>query len=85
MSDSFSFFPLEKYLLVESKGIIHIIVHKDSQAADILKSFFHSLVMAHNLGNSKSLHSDSQKWMDNEYEVFVQKVSTYPSFMLIPI
>ncbi|KAF7827976.1 protein root UVB sensitive 3 [Senna tora] len=67
---------VEKYLLVERKGVIHVIVHKDSQAADILKSFFHALVMAHKTGQSKSLHSDSQRWMDDQYDVFLQKLKS---------
>ncbi|RDX83585.1 Protein root UVB sensitive 3, partial [Mucuna pruriens] len=63
-----------KYLLVERKGILDVIVHKDSNAADVLKSFFHALVLAMNVHKSKSLHSDGQNWIDNQYEVFIQKV-----------
>lgn len=63
-----------KYLLVERKGIIHVIVHKDSSAADVLKSFVHAMVMANLMDKSKSLHSDSQMWIDNQYGIFIQKV-----------
>ena len=63
-----------KYLLVEKKGIIHVITHKDSGAADVLKSFVHALVMANHSGKSISLHTDSQLWIDNHYDIFIQKV-----------
>ena len=59
---------------MERSRVINVIVHKDSHAADVLKSFVHALVMANAMGKSKSLHLDSQKWMDNQYEVFMQKV-----------
>ncbi|KAL2667126.1 hypothetical protein AAZV13_01G051600 [Glycine max] len=65
-----------KYLLVERKGIIDVIVHKDSNAADVLKSFFHALVLAKNVHKSKSLHSEGQKWIDYQYEVFIQKLKS---------
>nr|KYP65696.1 UPF0420 protein C16orf58 isogeny [Cajanus cajan] len=65
-----------KYLLVERKGIVDVIVHKDSNAADVLKSFFHALVLGKNVHKSKSLHSDGQKWIDNQYEVFIQKLKS---------
>lgn len=59
---------------MERKGIIDVIVHKDSNAADVLKSFFHALVLAKNVHKSKSVHSEGQKWIDYQYEVFIQKV-----------
>ncbi|KAG5059563.1 hypothetical protein JHK87_000592 [Glycine soja] len=65
-----------KYFLVERKGIIDVIVHKDSNAADVLKSFFHALVLAKNVHKSKSLHSEGQKWIDYQYEVFIQKLKS---------
>ncbi|KAI5382275.1 variant 2, Protein root UVB sensitive 3 [Lathyrus oleraceus] len=68
-----SYYTKAKYLLVEKKGIVNVIVHKDSNGADILKSFIHALVLANNAYKSKSLHSDSQTWMENQYEVFIQK------------
>ncbi|KAI5425288.1 variant 2, Protein root UVB sensitive 3 [Lathyrus oleraceus] len=71
-----SYYTKAKYLLVEKKGIVNVIVHKDSNGADILKSFIHALVLANNAYKSKSLHSDSQTWMENQYEVFIQKVKS---------
>ncbi|XP_019461107.1 PREDICTED: protein root UVB sensitive 3 [Lupinus angustifolius] len=72
-----SYYSKAKYLLVERKEFINVIVHKDSNAADVLKSFIHALVLANNnVGKSKSLHSDSQMWMDNHYEVFIQKLKS---------
>ncbi|KAL5123387.1 Protein root UVB sensitive 3 [Glycine soja] len=65
-----------KYLLVERKGIIDVIVHKDSNAADVLKLFFHALVLAKNVHKSKSVHSEGQKWIDYQYEVFIQKLKS---------
>ncbi|KAL5826261.1 hypothetical protein ACOSQ4_018058 [Xanthoceras sorbifolium] len=65
-----------KYLLVESKGIIGVIVHKDSSATDVLQSYIHALVMANLTDGNKSVHSESQAWMDKQYEVFVQKLKS---------
>ncbi|KAE8023142.1 hypothetical protein FH972_008882 [Carpinus fangiana] len=63
-----------KYLLVEKKGIVSAILHKDSTAADALQSFFHALVMASLTEKSKSVHLESQSWMDKQYGVFIQKL-----------
>ncbi|KAL9325126.1 hypothetical protein ACSQ67_005771 [Phaseolus vulgaris] len=71
-----SYYTKAKYILVERKGIIDVIVHKDSNAADVLKSFFHALVLAKNAHKSKSLHSDGQKWVDNQYELFIKKLKS---------
>ncbi|KAK7407426.1 hypothetical protein VNO78_09338 [Psophocarpus tetragonolobus] len=71
-----TYYSKAKYLLVERKGIIDVIVHKDSNAADFLKSFFHALVLGKSVHKSKSLHSDGQKWIDNQYEVFIQKLKS---------
>ncbi|XP_027360307.1 protein root UVB sensitive 3 isoform X2 [Abrus precatorius] len=71
-----SYYTKAKYLLVERKGIIDVIVHKDSNAADVLKSFIHGLVLAKSVNKSKSLHSDGQMWIDNQYEVFIQKLKS---------
>ncbi|KAI7757745.1 hypothetical protein M8C21_031757 [Ambrosia artemisiifolia] len=66
-----------KYLLLEKKGIISIVMHKDSTTGDVMQGFIHALVMA-NLSNqnSTSLHLDSQTWMDKHYETFVLKLQT---------
>ncbi|KAK2429343.1 protein root UVB sensitive [Trifolium repens] len=71
-----SYYTKAKYLLVEKKGIINVIVHKDSSGVDVLKSFIHAIVLANNVHKGKSLHSDSQMWMDSQYEVFIQKLKS---------
>ncbi|XP_073266834.1 protein root UVB sensitive 3 isoform X2 [Populus alba] len=62
-----------KYLLVERKGIIDVIMHKNSTASDVLQSFIHALVMAKLMQKSTSVYLESQSWMDKHYEVFLQK------------
>uniref|UniRef100_A0A7N2N552 Protein root UVB sensitive 3 n=1 Tax=Quercus lobata TaxID=97700 RepID=A0A7N2N552_QUELO len=63
-----------KYLLVEKKGIVSSILHKDSTSKDVLQSFFHALVMANLTDKNKSVHLESQSWMDKQYEVFIRKL-----------
>ncbi|KAK3222858.1 hypothetical protein Dsin_009883 [Dipteronia sinensis] len=65
-----------KYLLVERKGSISVIVHKDAIATDVLQSYIHALVMANLTDGNKSTHSESQAWMNKQYEVFVQKLKS---------
>ncbi|WCJ22113.1 hypothetical protein M5689_004215 [Euphorbia peplus] len=65
-----------KYLLAENKGIVSVIMHKNSTSSDILQSFIHALVMANIMEESKSVYLDSQLWMDKHYEVFLQKLSS---------
>ncbi|KAH9772397.1 protein root UVB sensitive 3 [Citrus sinensis] len=65
-----------KYLLVERKGIIGAIVHKDSSAADVLQSYIHALVVAKMVDGNRSVHSESQSWMDEKYEVFIHKLKS---------
>ncbi|KAH9772394.1 protein root UVB sensitive 3 [Citrus sinensis] len=67
---------LAKYLLVERKGIIGAIVHKDSSAADVLQSYIHALVVAKMVDGNRSVHSESQSWMDEKYEVFIHKLKS---------
>ncbi|KAK4841765.1 hypothetical protein QYF36_010049 [Acer negundo] len=67
---------VKKYLLVERKGIISVIVHKDATATDVLQSYIHALVMANLRDGNKLTHSESQAWMDKQYEVFVQKLKS---------
>ncbi|XP_022726868.1 protein root UVB sensitive 3 isoform X2 [Durio zibethinus] len=71
-----SFYKKAKYLLVERKGIVSVIMHKDSTAADILKSYIHALVMANLVDGKRSLHLESQSWMDKQYEIFIQKLKS---------
>lgn len=65
---------LAKYLLMERKGIVCIVIHKDSTATDVLQSFFHANAMANLMDKHRILHSESQSWMDKHYEAFIQKV-----------
>ncbi|KAF5752052.1 hypothetical protein HS088_TW02G01072 [Tripterygium wilfordii] len=65
-----------KYLLLELKGKIGVILHKDSTAADGLQSFIHALVMVNLLAKDKSVHTKSQMWMDQQYIIFVQKLES---------
>lgn len=71
---------LAKYLLVERKGMVSVVVHKDSTAEDILKSYIHALVMVNLTVEQKSLHLECQSWMDKHYESFVQKVISMKIF-----
>lgn len=65
---------LAKYLLMERKGNICIVMHKDSTATDVLQSFLHANAMANLIDKHRILHSESQTWMDKHYEEFIQKV-----------
>ncbi|KAE8724601.1 Protein root UVB sensitive 3 [Hibiscus syriacus] len=69
-----SFYNKAKYILVERKGIVSVVVHKDSTGADTLRSYIHALVMVNLMAENKSLHLESQSWMDKHYESFVQKL-----------
>lgn len=60
---------------METKGTINVIVHKHSTAADVLQSFVHAHVMASLMDKSRSVHTESQSWMDRQYETFLQKVN----------
>lgn len=60
---------------METKGIIYVIVHKDSTATDVLQSFFHALVTATLKDKNRSVHTESQSWMDRQYAIFLQKVN----------
>ncbi|XP_042496126.1 protein root UVB sensitive 3 isoform X2 [Macadamia integrifolia] len=62
-----------KYLLLDKKGIISIVIDKHSTAADILQSFMHALVMANLVDKSSQLHAESHLWMDKHYKVFIAK------------
>lgn len=53
-----------------------MIMHKESTASDILRSFIHALVMASLMDKSESisLHAESHLWMDKYYAIFLTKV-----------
>lgn len=65
---------IAKYILLEKKGIISIVMHKDSAAADVLQAFMHALVMSELVDKDSSVHLESQSWMAKYYEVFVLEV-----------
>nr|XP_027095383.1 protein root UVB sensitive 3-like [Coffea arabica] len=65
-----------KYLLLDKKGVINVVMHKDSTATDVLKAFIHALVMAKLNSQGRSVHSESQLWIDKHYEVFVLKLQS---------
>ncbi|KAJ6768398.1 RUS1 FAMILY PROTEIN C16ORF58 [Salix koriyanagi] len=46
------------------------------KASDVLQSYIHALVMAKLMGKSTSVYLESQSWMDKQYEVFLQKLSS---------
>lgn len=60
-----------KYLLLENKGIVSIVVHKDSSSGDVMKGFMHALVMANLLDDKKS-----QMWMNKHYQDFIFKLQS---------
>lgn len=66
------------YLLIEQKGMVQVLIHKEATSADTLQSFFHALVIASLAGKSKSLHAESRLWMDQHYSDFMTKVSLTP-------
>ncbi|XP_044490708.1 protein root UVB sensitive 3 [Mangifera indica] len=71
-----SFYTKAKYMLLERKGIIVVIVHKDSTAAEVLYSYIHALVMANLKKGTNTIHSESQSWMDKHYEGFIEKLKS---------
>ncbi|CAH2049456.1 unnamed protein product [Thlaspi arvense] len=65
-----------KYLLLEQKGIVNIVMHKDSTGTDILQAFVHALVMVNLVDKDTSADIESFSWMDKHYENFVLKWKT---------
>ncbi|XP_030449397.1 protein root UVB sensitive 3 isoform X2 [Syzygium oleosum] len=63
-----------KYLIVRNEDI-SIVMHKSATAADVLQSFLHALVEAYQI-NDDSAHSESQTWMDKNYEVFLLELKS---------
>ncbi|KAJ8431330.1 hypothetical protein Cgig2_013546 [Carnegiea gigantea] len=52
-----------EYLLLQRKGTIRIVMHKDSTQADVLQSYVHALVMVNLLDKSTSVHIERLSWM----------------------
>ncbi|XP_019166363.1 PREDICTED: protein root UVB sensitive 3 isoform X1 [Ipomoea nil] len=65
-----------KYLLLEKNGIVSIVVHKDSTAADILQSFIHALVMSKLAGEKRDVHMESELWIEKHYKIFISKLQS---------
>ncbi|KAK4762489.1 hypothetical protein SAY86_008257 [Trapa natans] len=65
-----------RYLLVEKKGNISIIMHRDATASDVLQSFIHALVEGQMKMDHSSGYSESQTWIDKNYADFLQKLNS---------
>ncbi|KAF9624224.1 hypothetical protein IFM89_008162 [Coptis chinensis] len=65
-----------KYLLMEREGVISVVVHKESTAADVLQSYVHALVLGSFISKPSSSHAESRVWMDKNYEVFITKLQS---------
>ncbi|KAJ3673849.1 hypothetical protein LUZ60_005841 [Juncus effusus] len=61
----------DKYLLLEKKGEIQILIHKHANSSDLLKAFCHSLVLLNLINENKSL-----EWMDDQYSIFLTKLES---------
>ncbi|KAH6798707.1 root UVB sensitive protein of unknown function [Perilla frutescens var. frutescens] len=69
-----SYYNKGKYILHSRKSIVSVIMHRDSTAADVLRAFMHALVLAKLDDKNRSMHLESQSWMDKNYEDFVLKL-----------
>nr|GMD00416.1 protein root UVB sensitive 3 [Ipomoea batatas] len=72
-----------KYLLLEKNGIVSVVVHKDSTAADILQSFIHALVMSKLAGEKRDVHMESELWIEKHYKIFISKSSGWKTERLL--
>ncbi|CAE5957403.1 unnamed protein product [Arabidopsis arenosa] len=63
-----------KYLLAHRKGNVSVILHKDSEAADVLKSYIHAIVLANLMEKSTSFYSEGEAWIDKHYGEFLHKL-----------
>uniref|UniRef100_A0A0E0CX57 Protein root UVB sensitive 3 n=1 Tax=Oryza meridionalis TaxID=40149 RepID=A0A0E0CX57_9ORYZ len=64
----------ENYFLLDKGGSVHIFIHKQAAATDILMSFIHGLVLAHLMQKSKSGHAEARQWIDEKYNTFISKL-----------
>lgn len=71
-----TYYKKAKYLLLQRKGTIRIVMHKDSTQADVLQSYVHALVMANLLDKSTSVHIESLSWMSKHYDDFIRKLQS---------
>lgn len=67
--------PAAKYLLAHRKGNVSVILHKNSAAADVLKSYIHAIVLANLMERCTSFYSEGEAWMDKHYDEFLHKVN----------
>lgn len=52
-----------------------MILHKDSTAGDVLKSYIHAIAMANLMEKSTSFYSEGEAWIDKHYDEFLNKVT----------
>ncbi|KAL5723182.1 Protein root UVB sensitive 3 [Ranunculus cassubicifolius] len=65
------------YLLMERKGVVSVVMHKNSTAGDVLRAFSHAFAMGNHVGKSAgSAHSESCLWMDEHFQVFITKLQS---------
>nr|GME14140.1 protein root UVB sensitive 3 [Ipomoea batatas] len=62
--------------MLEKNGIVSVVVHKDSTAADILQSFIHALVMSKLAGEKRDVHMESELWIEKHYKIFISKLQS---------
>uniref|UniRef100_A0A7N0UBC3 Protein root UVB sensitive 3 n=1 Tax=Kalanchoe fedtschenkoi TaxID=63787 RepID=A0A7N0UBC3_KALFE len=63
-----------RYIMLKRNGNISVVVHMQSNPSDILQSFIHALVMANTAEEAESLHLKCATWMDEHYNIFIQKL-----------
>ncbi|KAF7050027.1 hypothetical protein CFC21_058447 [Triticum aestivum] len=69
-----SYYSNANYFLLDKEGSVHIFIHKQAVATDVLKSFIHGLVLARLMQKSKSCHTEAHQWMDEKYHTFISKL-----------
>uniref|UniRef100_A0ACD5TV74 Uncharacterized protein n=1 Tax=Avena sativa TaxID=4498 RepID=A0ACD5TV74_AVESA len=69
-----SYYTNANYFLLDKEGSVHIFIHKQAVATDVLKSFIHGLVLARTMQKSKSCHAEAHQWMDEKYSTFISKL-----------
>ncbi|XP_047089858.1 protein root UVB sensitive 3-like [Lolium rigidum] len=69
-----SYYTNANYFLLDKEGSVHIFIHKQAVATDVLKSFIHGLVLARLMQKSRSCHAEAHKWMDEKYNTFISKL-----------
>ncbi|XP_015630297.1 protein root UVB sensitive 3 isoform X2 [Oryza sativa Japonica Group] len=75
----------ENYFLLDKEGSVHIFIHKQAAATDILMSFIHGLVLAHLMQKSKSGHAEARQWIDEKYNTFISKLMKNEDSTHLPV